>query len=90
MARAVVQHNEWLSLILTLVLINRSLSWRRAESVEQYLAKHGAARQSDSRGRARRDRRIRHLRKLRGIRNGDAIACVQPDRRVEVTSTAKR
>ncbi|HYL18827.1 MAG TPA: OmpA family protein [Burkholderiales bacterium] len=71
-------------------IYNQSLSWRRAESVEQYLAKHGLpASRMRAEGRGETEE-FATFESCGGIRNERAIACLQPDRRVEVTITAKR
>jgi len=71
-------------------IYNQSLSWRRAESVEQYLAKHGLpASRIRAEGRGETEE-FATFESCGGIRNEQAIACLQPDRRVEVTITAKR
>jgi len=71
-------------------IYNQSLSWRRAESVEQYLAKHGLpASRIRAEGRGETEE-FATFESCGGIRNEHAIACLQPDRRVEVTITAKR
>jgi outer membrane protein OmpA-like peptidoglycan-associated protein len=71
-------------------IYNQSLSSRRAESVEQYLAKHGLpASRIRAEGRGETEE-FAAFDSCGGIRNEHAIACLQPDRRVEVTITAKR
>ena len=71
-------------------IYNQSLSRRRAESVEQYLAQHGLpASRIRAEGRGETEE-FATFDSCGGIRNEHAIACLQPDRRVEVTITAKR
>ena len=71
-------------------IYNQSLSWRRAESVEQCLTKHGLpASRIRAEGRGETEE-FATFASCGGMRDEHAIACLQPDRRVEVTITAKR